>query len=191
MNQSQLIFHEDHENKILVESSIENKDQQVSDFVFKITQSILEKEGMDLIVYFGNRGRFVDFIHETALWSTYIFEKISSKLTFDELRTTFLRKSSSGGTILHCLARHKNKKRKSTVWNLIVEIINDVQMLKTLLLEENLRQKMNFFYLAASFDEEILIQVLDWYKINFCFEDFKSIFLEQKHENNYTLLCME
>lgn len=186
--QRKLIFHENNEKRMLIELSIENKDNRISDCIFVIMESLLEKEGKNTIAYFKERGLLVDFIFDIVVWSQPIFEKISLKLKSAELRAIFLSKTSIEESILHILVWHYNEDHKSIVWNLTVNKINDVQAIKKLLYEIDPYHKRNVFHLAAFLGRNILIEILDWCKISFIHEDLKNIFLEKNQESGFTLM---
>lgn len=186
--QRNLMFHENNEENMLIELSIENKDKRISGSIFGIMESLLEKEGKDIIAFFKERGLLVDFVFDIAVWSPPIFEKISSKIKSDELRAIFLSKTSKEESNLHILVWHYNENHKPILWNMIVEIVNDVQALKKLLFERDPYYKRNVFHLAAFLGRDILFKILDWCKINFSHEDLKNIFLEKSHVNGFTLL---
>lgn len=175
--------------EILVERSITNKDKQLVNFIFSKTESLLEEDGDNIISYFERKGRLVNFIFNVAIWSPWIYEKISMKIDENQLNVIFRCRTSNGDNILHHLVHHSNlnDSDKSRVWNLIVDKINDVYEMRSLLLEEDATYKHNVFHLAACFNDDLLIEILYWFKKSFE-DDLKNIFVIQKPGREFTLL---
>lgn len=185
----EFLLSEDKNEHILVEASVSNKinKAQLIDYIFDITEAMLQSEGKDIITFLRKRSFLNDVILNSAVSSESLFKKFSKKLDQDELRKVLLSDTKKGENVLHFLVLNDNQDEAIKMWNLIVKKIFYTEEVTRLLFGEfTWMTRNNAFHYAAKKKDRMFITILNWCEVNFDLANLKKIFTE-RDENLWTV----